>query len=102
MKLYYFSTIYRIKDIDKASSSIYTVVWSKGMCLMGKFNFIPNCSAIQPVLSSGYQTFAISDMFNVGHSKIIPISGIFWLAFSYLFTERQFPSKIFKIEEKIV
>ena len=43
----------------------YTIVlqhiarWIKGMCLMGKLNFIPNCVIILLFLS-GYQTLAIS------------------------------------------
>ena len=36
---------------------------------MGKFNFIPNCVAILPILSSGYQILAIFFMFNVGSSQ---------------------------------
>ena len=46
-----------------------TAVWSKGMCLMGKFNLILNCVAILPVLSSVHQTLAIFEMFNVGASR---------------------------------
>ena len=51
---------------------------------MGKFSFIPNCVAILRVLSSGYQTLAIFDMFKVipseeflgfpTNSKSVPIS----------------------------
>ena len=39
------------------------------MCLIGKLNFIPNCVAILAVLSSGYQTLAISEMFNLESSQ---------------------------------
>ena len=38
---------------------------------MDNFKFIPNCVAIMPVLSSGYQTLAIFDMFNVGALGVI-------------------------------
>ena len=38
------------------------------MCLMGKFNFITNCVAILLVISSGYQTLVIFEMFNGGAS----------------------------------
>ena len=53
------------------------------MFLMGKFNFIPNCVAILPVLSSGYQTLAIFEMFNVGASRgeYIPGSALIELSF---------------------
>ena len=60
------------------------------MCLMGKFNFLPNCVAILPVLSSGYQTMAIFEMFNVGAScgyggaswgEYIPCSALIKLSF---------------------
>ena len=37
------------------------------MCLMGKFNFIPNCVAILPDLSSGYQIMAIFEISMCGH-----------------------------------
>ena len=53
---------------------LHTAVWSKGICLMGKFNFRPNCVSILPVLSSGCQTLAIFEMFNVGHLGVIPKS----------------------------
>ena len=49
-----------------------TAVWSKGMCMMGQFNCIPNCVAILPVLCSGYQTLTIFEMFNRGHLRVIP------------------------------
>ena len=29
-----------------------TALWREGMCLMGKFNFIPNCVVILPVLGN--------------------------------------------------
>ena len=45
-----------------------TAVPSKGMCLMGKLHFKPNCVEILPILSSGYQMLAIVEMFNVGES----------------------------------
>ena len=38
---------------------------------MGKFNFIPNYVATLPVLSSGFQTMAVLEMFNGGHLGVI-------------------------------
>ena len=46
-----------------------TTVQRKGLCLIGKFKFLPNCVAILSVLRSGYQTFF--ETFNGG------ISGLF-------------------------
>ena len=44
------------------NTATYTAVWSKWMWLMGKFNIIPNCVAILPVLSSGYKILANVEM----------------------------------------
>ena len=55
----------KLLKYTQPSKAYGAAVWSKGMCLMDRFNFIPNCVVILPVLSSGYQMLAIFEMFIV-------------------------------------
>ena len=61
--------MFGLRIIIKLNCMCHTAVRSKGMCLMGKFNFIQNCVAILAVLSSGCQMLAIFYMFIVGESR---------------------------------
>ena len=96
MILFYFHIFYPTLGVSQQFGE-------KGMCLMGKFNFIPNCVALLLVLSSGYQTLAIFEMFNVGASRgeYIPGSALIELSIpeksfsGFPQIPKSFPSQVF-------